>query len=83
MWTNILKTKLFYNSPFLLLHLIFSVCIAFIICIIIDFFRTLIFSKLNNKISLLVEKFYLKNIKSIILKIGLYTKTQNGENIEY
>ncbi len=83
LWTNILKTKLFYNSPFLLLHLIFSVCITFIICIIIDFFRTLIFSKLNNKISLLVEKFYLKNIKSIILKIGLYTKTQNGENIEY
>lgn len=73
LWTNILKIKLFYNSPFLFLHLIFSIFMVFIICIIIDFFRTLIFSKLNDKISLLVEK-NLKNIKKFILKILLYNK---------
>lgn len=65
-YRNLLKTNLFWKSEFLILHLLASVLIIFIVCLLIDIIREFIF---KTTISKFIEnkKFYnyeieLKNI---------------------
>lgn len=65
-WQQLLKTKEFANSNILIIHSIFSICIVFIICAIIDLiriyiiennlFKIKIFNNIFDKANLLINK---------------------------
>ncbi len=56
-YRNLLKTNLFWKSDFLILHLLVSICIIFIICLLIDIIREFVFKRTISKF-IQNKKFY-------------------------
>ena len=69
LWSNILQVENYVNSPLLIFHMISSVLLVFIICIIIDFIRKATLEKL-------IDKMY-DYLKNKIVKNKLYIRIQS------
>ena len=68
MWINIFKTNQYGNSPFLILHMFFTVIIIFAVCILIDYIRNICLDKTINTLAFKIERLYL-NICNKLKKI--------------
>ena len=64
LWKDILKVYKFVNSPLLILHMIGSIILIFIICILIDLIR-------KHTIEILIIKIYNKTLKKLDNKINI------------
>ena len=69
-WKNIFKNKLYINSPYLFLHLIVSVTLIIIVCLLIELIRQLL---IENKIFIYIDQIYDK------VQEKVKRKTQNSK----